>query len=308
MRLRSLVLARRSTVAAIALASTLALSVLTLGEAEPASSAAASRSPMYYVSLGDSYSVGYQSGSRATPGYSGYVAKHTGLTLADFGCSGATTTTILSQIGCLATLPGTPGGMAYTMQTQIYLATIFIRLHRGHIGLITVTIGLNDVVPCAAKADPMSCITTAVAGIKTNVTSIAAQLRAAAGPNVPIIGSTYPDVVLGAYVYPTHPAPAVDVYLAKLFVKAFKTQVNPALSQSYASSLGAFVDVTKASGAYGSLNRTVHTKAYGTIPVPVESLCSLTWYCAKGNIHPNNAGYTLIGKLLVAKYDAMTKK
>jgi hypothetical protein len=164
------------------------------------------------------------------------------------------------------------------------------------------------VVPCATKANPISCVTTAVAGIKTNVTSIAAQLRAAAGPRVPIIGSTYPDVVLGAYVYPTQPAPAAAISLANLSVAAFKGLVNPALSQAYATSLGAFVDVTRASGAYTSLKRTVHTKAYGTIPVPVASVCALTWFCAKGDIHPRNPGYTLIGKLLVAKYDAITKK
>ena len=46
--------------------------------------------------------------------------------------------------------------------------------------------------------------------------------------------------------------------------------------------------MTKATGAYTSLKRTVHTKAYGTIPVPVASVCTLTWFCAKGDIHPMN--------------------
>ncbi len=96
--------------------------------------------------------------------------------------------------------------------------------------------------------------------------------------------------------------------LANISVVAFKSLVNPALSQSYASSLGAFVDVTKATGAYTSLKRTVHTKAYGTIPVPVASVCALTWFCQKGDIHPMNQGYTLIGKLIVAKYHAIKKR
>src|SRR6185312_12403114 len=129
-----------------------------------------------------------------------------------------------------------------------------------------------------------------------------------AGPKVPIIGSTYPDVVLGTYVYPTDPASTAAINLANLSVVAFKSLVNPALSQSYATSLGAFVDVTKATGAYTSLKRTVHTKAYGTIPVPVASVCTLTWFCAKGDIHPMNQGYTLIGKLIVAKYRAITRR
>ncbi len=40
----------------------------------------------------------------------------------------------------------------------------------------------------------------------------------------------------------------------------------------------------------------------GTITVPkaVSQVCNLTWYCQLGNIHANDAGYTLIGDLIVA--------
>jgi len=67
------------------------------------------------------------------------------------------------------------------------------------------------------------------------------------------------------------------------------------------------VDVTAATGAYTSLSRTVKLKPYGTIPVPVASVCTLTWFCAKGNIHATTKGYTLIGKLVAARYAVMTK-
>jgi lysophospholipase L1-like esterase len=282
--------------------------VTTLGTVMvPTLAGATTRSPTYYVSLGDSYSVGYQPGLGATPGYASYVAKHTHLTLANFGCAGATTTSLLHTVGCPALLANTAGGMSYPTTTQIAAAVAFITQHKGHIGLITVTIGGNDVVPCAESSNPITCVGTAVTTIKTNVTFTASVLRAAAGPRVPIIGSTYPDVILGLYVHPTHPAPAAAVSLAKVSVAAFKLLVNPALSKSYASSAGAFVDVTKATGAYTSLTRTVHTSKYGTIPVPVASVCTLTWYCAKGDIHPMNKGYTLIGKLIVAKYQAIKR-
>lgn len=286
------------TVTAVATAGTLVLPQV----------AAAKRSPTYYVSLGDSYAVGYQPGKGATPGYAAYVARHTGLTPANFGCAGATTTSLLTDVGCPAVLPHTTGGMTYPTTTQIAAATAFIAAHRGHVGLITVSIGGNDVVPCARASNPITCVATAVTTIKAGVTSIASQLRAAAGPKVPIIGSTYPDVILGTYVYPTNPASTAAVNLANISVVAFKSLVNPALAQSYASSLAAFVDVTKATGAYTSLKRTVHTKAYGTIPVPVASVCTLTWFCQKGDIHPMNQGYTLIGKLIVAKYHAIKKR
>jgi lysophospholipase L1-like esterase len=289
----------------------LALVALAVGTLAPVASGpapAAAKAPTYYVSLGDSYSVGYQPVRGATPGYATYVATRTHLTLANFGCAGATTTSLLTTVGCPAVLPHTAGGMAYPTTTQIAAATGFIAAHKGHIGLITVSIGGNDVVPCAEKPNPVSCVATATAGIKINVASIASQLRAAAGAKVPIIGSTYPDVILGAYVFPVHPAPTAAVNLAKVSVVAFKSLVNPALSAAYATSFGAFVDVTKATGAYTSLTRTVRTKAYGTIPVPVASVCALTWFCKKGDIHPTNAGYTLIGKLIVAKYAALTRR
>jgi lysophospholipase L1-like esterase len=271
------------------------------------SAQAAEKSPRYYVSLGDSYSVGYQPRpGGATPGYASYVAAHTHLTLVNFGCGGATTTSLLQTIGCPIPLPHTAGGQHYPTTTQAAAALAFITAHRGDIGLITVTIGGNDIVHCATAPNAASCVVAAAGGISTNVTALAGQLRSAAGANVPIIGSTYPDVILGSYVFPTHPASASATSLAILSVTAFKSIINPTLAKSYAKSAASFVDVTRASGAYTSLKRTVHTTTYGTIPVPVAAVCSLTWFCAIGDIHPRNAGYTLIGKLLVARYHAMT--
>jgi lysophospholipase L1-like esterase len=276
--------------------------------AAPASPAqAATHSPTYYVSLGDSYSVGYQPTMGATPGYTVYVARHTGLTLVNFGCGGATTTSILDHVGCADVLPHTAGGVTYPTTTQIAAAQAFLSAHRGHIGLITVSVGGNDVTVCATQANPVSCVGTVVNNIEANVTMLAADLRAAAGPKVPIIGSTYPDVILGRYVWPNNPPNASDVSLAKISVTAFKVLINPALSKAYASSGGSLVDVTAATGAYTSLTRTVKTKTYGTIPVPVATVCALTWYCAVGSIHPRTPGYTLIGKLIVARYNAVKR-
>ena len=180
--------------------------------AGPAATAQASthRPTTYYVSLGDSYSVGYQPTRGATPGYTAYVAAHTGLTLVNFGCAGATTTSILSRIGCPDVLPHTAGGSTYPTMTQLAAADAFITAHRGRIGLITVSIGINDVIGCLVQTDPVPCVNTAVQTITTNLTAVAGDLRSAAGPRVPIIGSSYPDVILGGWVYPTNPAAAVD--------------------------------------------------------------------------------------------------
>ena len=67
------------------------------------------------------------------------------------------------------------------------------------------------------------------------------------------------------------------------------------------------MDVTAATGAYTSLDRTVSTAAYGSIPVPVATVCPLIWFCARGDIHPKTAGYTVIGKLIVARYAAVKR-
>lgn len=264
--------------------------------------ASAATGPTYYVSLGDSYSVGYQPGIGATPGYTVYVATHTNLKLVNFGCGGATTTSILDSVGCPDVLPNTTGGVTYPSTTQIAAAEAFLTAHRGHVGLITVSIGGNDVTACATQANPVSCVATAAKGITTNVTALAGDVRTAAGPKVPIIGLTYPDVILGGYVYPKNPPAPGLVSLAKASVVAFKLLINPALSKAYATASGSFVDVTKATGGYTSLSRTVRTKQYGRIPVPVATVCALTWFCAQGNIHARTPGYTLEGKLIVAQF------
>jgi hypothetical protein len=97
------------------------------------------------------------------------------------------------------------------------------------------------------------------------------------------------------------------VNLANLSVVAFKALINPALQKAYAASSGSFVDVTAATRAYTSLKRTVHTAANGTIPVPGATVCALTWFCTKGDIHAHTVGYDLIGRLVVARCEALKK-
>lgn len=254
----------------------------------------------YYVSLGDSYSVGYQPypTSGATSGFTGYVADKTGLVLKNFGCGGATTGSILHADGCHNVVAATDG-VSYTTVPQAEAAESFIKDHKGSIGLITVSIGGNDVTSCAAAANPVTCVTEAVGVIRANVSALSTQLRSAAGSGVPIIGLTYPDVILGGWVYP---AGTTDHTLASLSVVAFQTLINPALKAAYTGAGGQFVDVTAATGAYTPLSQLTTLAPYGTIPKAVAEVCMLTWYCSLGNIHAKTAGYTFIGKQITAEY------
>jgi lysophospholipase L1-like esterase len=270
--------------------------------APPGIAQASKAAPTYYVSLGDSYSVGYQPGLGATPGYTAYVARKTHLTLVNFGCSGATTTSILDTVGCPEALPNTADAASYPTMTQAAAAEAFIAAHSGHIGLITVSIGGNDVLACAKQADPLTCFAEAVVNLTTNVDALASGLRSVAGPKVPIIGLTYPDVVLGSYVYPSVPATPLRMELAQTSVVAFKSLVNPALRAAYALSGGILVDVTKETGAYIPLTKTTTLQPYGTVPVAVAGVCTLSWFCKLGNIHATTKGYLLIGKLIVPRY------
>ncbi len=86
----------------------------------------AKTAPLLYVSLGDSYSVGYQNPTLGnTAGFTGYVAKREKLQLENFGCGGATTTSLFTQIGC------PPGSSAATTGCPIRPPTRSMRPWRS---------------------------------------------------------------------------------------------------------------------------------------------------------------------------------
>ncbi|HLH28951.1 MAG TPA: SGNH/GDSL hydrolase family protein [Acidimicrobiales bacterium] len=307
----------RRTAAAVLAAATVA--AMASAAAPPSSAGAAGRHAskpvVYYLSLGDSYSVGYQPGMGNTAGYTAYVAKKTKTQLENFGCGGATTTSIGSQIGCNA--PAAFDPVPYPTETQLQAALDFIAAHPGQVGLVTVSIGGNDVTACARASDPVSCVATAVAGIQTNVTALAGALggalTSAGDSSAHIVGLTYPDVILGDYVYPPG---SPNVSLANLSITAFDLLINPALQKAYTSvSQGSFVNVTSApykkatsgddTGSTSSSSptpqeATTKLKPYGVIPDAVWEVCKLTYFCSEGNIHANTKGYDFIGHLIVA--------
>jgi lysophospholipase L1-like esterase len=261
----------------------------------------------FYVSLGDSYAAGYQPaadgrvGHTSTNGFAYQLASKATvhgkkLTLVNFGCAGATTATLLHSLGCRPDRLG-PGAAGYPTQTQADAATAFITAHKSDIGVITVVISGNDITSCAKASDTkavVSCVTSALATVKANLHALLPRLRAAAGPGVPIVGLTYPDVILGAYVSKA----ANGHTLASLSVTAFKSLINPALSAEYAAIGGTFIDVTAATEAYVPFTQTTSLAPYGTVPVAVAKACELTFYCQFHDIHPHTVGYALIADLI----------
>jgi hypothetical protein len=258
----------------------------------------------YYVSLGDSYAAGNQPVASAwdhkdSHGFAYQVvdlarAKGYRFDLLNFGCGGATTTSVLQQLGCSVDNPG-PDTTSYPTQTQAGAASRFISRHRGQIGLVTISIGGNDILACQAAARLLSCATSVLKVVKRNVTVLMASLRHAAGPRVPIVGITYPDIFLGAYL---SSAPA-QKSLAAISVTEFHRLVNPTLKAAYATSGGQFVDVTKATGAYTPFSETTPYGPYGSVPTAVADVCELTYYCQLQDPHPTTLGYTVIARLIV---------
>ncbi len=258
--------------------------------------------PTYLVALGDSYAEGYQPGFVADdPTLHGFndrvvqlVASRHRLHLMNFGCGGATSESMLHEIGCVAPAQNAP---SYAMTTQAASAASFMRSHRGHIGLVTISIGFNDFTHCVEQMSDVSCVEAALPSLKTNLKSLVTLLRSAAGPEVPMIGTSYPDVALATWV-----ATPRREDLARQSLSASHTLINPTLAAAYASGDVSFVNVTEATGAFIPLSTMTTLAPFGTIPQAVANVCRLTWKCAIGDSHPNAAGYGAIAKLVAARY------
>lgn len=271
--------------------------------------AQAKSAPQLYVSLGDSYASGYQPDIGNTK--AGFVyqvpgfAKKRGydLKVVNFGCGGATTTSIITQLGCNKAALG-PGAPDYAKKTQAAAAVDFIKKNRKNVKLITVSISGNDVTKCANVpiAQVGDCVNAALTGVNSNVSKLVKELRAAAGSKVKIVGTTYPDVILGGWVREGGKA------LAEPSVAVFKSMLNPALKKQYESVKGSFVDVTTATGAYTPLTQTTTLAPYGEIPVAVAKVCELTWYCEKGDIHAKKSGYGIIAELVAKELPKVKAK
>lgn len=312
----------------------------------------------YYLSLGDSYSVGYQPNPTtgatggASAGYTAVVAAAEHMTLENFGCGGATSSSLLSfdEYYCGSTSHtdnpdeyGPPAlsasrGHAALGKSQVQDAETFITSHRGDVGLITVSIGGNDVTPCAfaavghpvdGKTSALSCVDAVMPGVETNVKTVVEDLHSSLAANddstAKIVGITYPDVLLGLYVNtgpsgspantPEFPTSSANHSLAGDSQLAFKDFINPDLSTAYTSvAHGLFVNVTELTDGYVSTHTTesMNLAAVGlspplpaspaaiTVPEATDQVCTLTWYCRFANIHANDTGYTDIGDFIVA--------
>ena len=246
----------------------------------------------YYLALGDSLSRGVQPDAAGTSvqtaqGYPNLVYARLSrgdpaLRLVQLGCPGETTQTM------------TRGGICrYPGGSQLAAAAAFLRAHRGHVRLVTIDIGADDLEVCGSQLEVALSASCAgqVTGTATRASAILASLRAAAGPQVRIVGTNYylPELaqwrtgMLGRAV--------------ALASERIAAVLNRELDQAYAKAGDGVADVF---GAFSTADfgDPVAVAGIGSLPRNVARICQWTWECAPAprgpNQHANPAGYQVI--------------
>lgn len=293
----------------------------------------------YYLSLGDSLTVGVQpseSGpSETSDGYTDILYR----TLYDAdstlrhersGCGGEDTTTFLE--GGLPTCDEQYGG-----RSQIEVAEEFLADHGGEVELVTLTIGGNNFTRCVEgvaegvdSARPRvdtACVEDGLERVETEAPDIASRLRAAAGPDTRIVAMTYYNPFLAAMLLePAEGAggdagdgsseaatvdpgsgPGLGEVDGEIPFDAnftgYATEVletmNDSLRSAYAEQDIAVADVE---AAFDSTDFDVPEG--GSLPANLKAICDYTWMCSVElgpDIHTNRAGAAVIAEEFAAR-------
>jgi lysophospholipase L1-like esterase len=247
----------------------------------------------YYLALGDSLGLGIQprpdgtlfaSSQGYVDGvYSFYRLTHPLLQVAKLGCSGETTTSMI--IG---------GKCWYALHNQLDQAIEFLHTHR--VLLITITIGGDDVLGCIKRDGTFmdSCPGQGLIAVGHNLPYILSELRAAAGPHVPIVATNYYDPFLAASVL----LPGSQGQDLAQFSLAATISLN-ALIENLCSNAGDRV---------ADVARAFKITDFANVPgfnVPLNVFLELTWTWIGAppprgpDVHPNAAGYAVIATAFI---------
>ncbi|HEX2754945.1 MAG TPA: SGNH/GDSL hydrolase family protein [Candidatus Limnocylindrales bacterium] len=274
---------RHATVAALLFA------FIAAGTASAAPGTSGDHSRSYYVSVGDSLAAGVQPIGDPADLYrtdAGYAEQLLGIAqpqspklgLVKLGCPGETTTTMIAGGIC-----------SYAHGSQLDEAVAFLRAHRAHVAFVTIDIGAND-FPCQTA----ECVPAGVAAIQSNLPGILAQLRAAAGPTMPIVGMTIYNPFL-AYWFAGPDGQA----FARASASQLLGPVNALLRGIYEGSGDGVADIERAFSS-NDFDTLVDLPGAGTVPLNVARICMWTWVCAPAPYGPDNHanadGYAVIAR------------
>jgi lysophospholipase L1-like esterase len=258
--------------------------------------AKATTASSFYLSLGDSLAQGVQPNAQGVSvetnqGYPDqlFTALRLGnptLKLVKLGCPGETTVSMINGGIC-----------SYPAGSQLKQAVAFLAQHTGHVQLVTIDIGANDLNHCLALSTIKkiaACLVKVFPLVQANLEKIMNALTTASGsgPVPPIIGMTYYDPELANWLKGT---PAAK-QLAKLSI-ALAQEFGSLLSGVYTHFGAKVADVFKTFHTTEFTAR-VTLPAFGRVPKAVGYICSYTWMCAAPpvgpNIHANQLGYGVI--------------
>jgi lysophospholipase L1-like esterase len=262
----------------------------------PGPGSVASAPATYYLALGDSLSQGVQPDAAGTSvetgqGYADqlYAMLRPGqpaLKLVKLGCPGETTATMIHGGICRY-----PGG------SQLAAAVAFLSAHRGHMYLVTLDIGANDPEDCGSDGVSLrtitACIGTDIPDAASNLDTILARLRAAAGPGARIVGMSYYLPALAEW------RNGLTGQAVAWVSERLAVAYNDLLDNAYAKS---DVRVANVFGAFQTTDfgNRVAVPGVGTVPRNVADICQWTWECASPprgpNQHANQAGYGVIAR------------
>ncbi len=248
----------------------------------------------YYLALGDSLAQGVQplgSGGADIVTDRGYADDLyavlrpfiPGLRLEKLGCPGETAGTMIAGGIC--------GYAPYASQLQAAVA--FLRAHRGHVPLVTIDIGANDVDGCASSTGlSPTCAAAGLTAVGSGLPRIVSALRSA-DPGGQILGMTYYDPFLAAWLL----GPAGEE-IARASVPLAE-DLNGLLERDYAAGR---IGVAPVQEAF----RTSDFSALPTgVPRNVALICAWTWMCASPpagpDIHANAAGYAVIAGAFLSR-------
>jgi len=274
---------RRAMVAALLFA------FVSVGSVSAAPGSSGDHAKLYDVSLGDSLAAGVQPIGdpadlyRTDAGYAEQLlaiaqARSPKVALVKLGCPGETTTTLIAGGIC-----------SYAHGSQLDEAVSFLRAHRGQVAFVTIDIGAND-FPCQAA----ECVPAGAAAIQANLPGILTALRAAAGPDVPIVGMTIYNPFLALWFS----GPEGQAY-ARASASQLLGPVNGLLRAIYEGSGDGVADIERAFSS-NDFDTLVSLPGAGTVPLNVARICMWTWVCAPAPYGPDNhanaEGYGVIAR------------
>ncbi|OIQ77036.1 hypothetical protein GALL_412740 [mine drainage metagenome] len=244
----------------------------------------------YYLSLGDSLAYGYQpnlvaAGDLDPAHYNSYAEDFARLdrrvTLVNYGCPGETTSTLVSG-GCpwpMTALHDSYGEAG----SQLAAATAFLTAHRGHVSLVTIDIGSNDLLALVGTCQATTNSTTALEACLS--TGLPATISTIATNYVTLLGTV------------KKLAPEARVVMFNLYNPLALTL--PGSDQLVGVVNQALAGVAARAGAQvADAFRAINVTAGST--VEKASVCLLTWECTSyANVHPNTLGYSALTWALI---------